>query len=111
MGNSPVVDIVREGQSITIILEGDIDLYRSRLFQDDILKIVSEKPKEIVVDLSAVPYMDSSGVASLVKLLSRTKALGIELKLRDLSVKVRSIFEITNLDTVFKIVSSGEKSN
>ena len=38
---------------------------------------LAEKPRRIVVDLSGVPYMDSSGVASLVKLLARARREGI----------------------------------
>ena len=55
--------------------------------------------------------MDSSGVASLVKLLSRTKSSGIGLTLANPSVKVRSILEITSLDSVFNVVSLEDKAD
>jgi anti-sigma B factor antagonist len=107
MSDSPVRNVTWEGKTAIIEASGDIDFHRSSPFQKDILEVVGDKPDQIVVNLSDVPYMDSSGVASLVKLLSRTRAAGIGLKLLNPTIKVRSIFEITSLDTVFEIEESG----
>ena len=60
--------------------------------------------------LADVPYMDSSGVASLVKLLSRARKSGSELALANLNDRVRSVFEITRLDSVFRICGSEEEA-
>ncbi|MHC4718800.1 MAG: STAS domain-containing protein [Planctomycetota bacterium] len=81
----------------------DIDMHRSNEFQQGLLKLLDEGPRQIVVDLSAVSYMDSSGVASLVKLLSRCSRKKVALKLAGMTPRVRSVFEITKLDTVFDI--------
>ncbi len=56
-----------------------------------------------VVDLSQVPYMDSSGVATLVEAMQIARKGGSNMVLAALTDKVRSIFEIARLDTVFKI--------
>ncbi len=83
--------------------QGDIDLRRSSRFQEELLALPDEHPREIVLDLSNVPYMDSSGVASLVKLLARLRRDKVPLKLTGLRPRVRSVFEITRLDTIFDI--------
>ena len=59
--------------------------------------------KKIVVDLTEVPYVDSSGLATLVEILKRTKLQGGNLGLSGLSDKVRSLFEITKLDKLFQV--------
>ena len=74
----------------------------------DYVNLISRR--RIVVDLSGVPYMDSSGVASLVKLLARIRKTGIELRLCGLTDRVRSIFEITRLDSVFQIYPSQQEA-
>lgn len=96
--------------SAVVDVQGDVDLSRSSEFQQSLLVVMDQKPERIVVNLAEVPYMDSSGVASLVKLLSRTKREGVVLRLAALTDRVRSIFEITRLDSVFDIHPTVEEA-
>jgi anti-sigma B factor antagonist len=100
---SPVRQVRLEQQTLVVSLGGDVDLHRTPELQQELVRVVERHPKRIVLDLAGVQYMDSSGVASLVKLLSSTRRLNIELKLCAMSARVKSIFEITRLDTVFDI--------
>ncbi|MBN1943263.1 MAG: STAS domain-containing protein [Phycisphaerae bacterium] len=110
MTDSPIQTITWEGKVAVASIAGDIDLHRSAALQQGLLGLLDEQPQKVVVDLSAVPYMDSSGVASLVKLLSRTRKLGVALVLLSPSPKVRSILEITRLDSVFTITDSKQEA-
>jgi len=56
-----------------------------------------------------VPYMDSSGVATLVEAMQTARRTGGRLILCSMQAKVRSIFEIARLDTVFTIVASADE--
>lgn len=100
---SPVKAVRRVGQATIVEVVGDIDLHSSPEFQRALLTVLDENPQRVVINLSGVPYMDSSGVASLVKLLSRVRKGGVDLYLVSLSERVRSIFQITRLDSVFDI--------
>lgn len=100
---SPVKAVRRAGQATIVEVVGDIDLHSSPEFQRALLTVLDENPQRVVINLSGVPYMDSSGVASLVKLLSRVRKGGVDLYLVSLSERVRSIFQITRLDSVFDI--------
>ena len=66
--------------------------------------------KKIVVDLEKVNYIDSSGLATLVEILKRTKSQGGSLGLSGLSDKVKSLFEITKLDKLFTIVRTQDEA-
>ena len=99
-----------EPRSVVVEAAGDIDLHRSAEFQRALLELPAKRPARIVLDLSAVPYMDSSGVASLVKLLARVRRENIALKLAGLTPRVRSVFEITRLTTVFEIFATTEEA-
>lgn len=110
--SSPIRN-VRWLENDTIVVmeaEGDIDLRRSAQFQQDLLAPLARHPKTVVLDLSNVPYMDSSGVASLVKLLARVRRDKVALKLAGLNARVRSVFEITRLDTVFETYPTAEEA-
>lgn len=90
--------------------EGDIDLARSPVLRNSLRQAQASKPppKRLVVDLSMVDYMDSSGVATLVEALQIARRNSTRMVLCSLKDRVRSIFEIARLDTVFTIADSRE---
>ncbi|MEM8835851.1 MAG: STAS domain-containing protein [Planctomycetota bacterium] len=96
-------------QSETYVLlrpVGDVDLSTSRELQVSIKDLMRAKPSRVVVDLCEVPYMDSSGVATLVEGMQIARKQSTDLVLAGMQDKVRSIFEIARLDRVFRIVDT-----
>ena len=89
---------------------GDVDLSRAPSLRTSISDVQRGKPKRLVIDLHEVPYMDSSGVATLVEAMQIARKSGGRLILCGLQTRVRSIFEIARLDSVFTIVDSAEKA-
>ena len=87
---------------------GDIDLSRSAGLQAACNAVVKKKPSRVIVDFSEVPYMDSSGVASMVKRLSRTKKTNAPLLLAAMNTRVRAVLQITRLDRVFTLKETVE---
>jgi anti-sigma B factor antagonist len=85
---------------------GEIDLSCAATLRQRLSQIQDSRPERLVVDLSGVPYMDSSGVATLVEAMQIARRTGSKLVLAALQEKVRSIFEIARLDMVFAIVDS-----
>jgi anti-sigma B factor antagonist len=100
---SPIAEVRWSGRHAVAVARGDIDLSRSIEFQHQLLLLLDQHPEKMVVQLGDVPYMDSSGVASLVKVLSRARKSGTGLVLVGLTPRVRSLFQITRLDSVFQI--------
>ena len=81
-------------------VNGEINISTS----PDLKKQFEKAPsKKIVVDLEKVNYIDSSGLATLVEILKKTKSQGGSLGLAGMSSKVKSLFEITKLDKLFLI--------
>lgn len=101
---------IREHQPglMVVSLQGEIDIMRSPDMQNSLQEAINRiKGKgAVVVDLSGVTYMDSSGVATLVRGLQLSRKKGVGLVLCSLQDRVRSIFEIARLDTVFPMASS-----
>ena len=95
---------------VVVEASGEIDLHRSAAFQEALLEPLKHKPQRMIVDMTDVSYMDSSGVASLVKLLSRVRRDKVDLKLAGLTPRVRNVFEITRLDTVFDLRSDVQEA-
>lgn len=96
----------REGFSI-VELTGDVDLSCSPAAREVILKSLAAG-QPTLVDLSAVTYIDSSGVASLVEGYQVARRKQLEFGLLNVSDAVRSVLELAHLDQVFRIHASLE---
>ena len=101
--NSPVTSIRWADRNAIVEVVGVMDLPHSSAFQEELMVLLEKNPGRIIVDLSRVPYMDSSGLASLVKLLSRSRKKDIVVSLAGLTGRVQSLFEITRLEKVFEM--------
>lgn len=88
-------------------VNGEINISTS----PDLKKHFEKQPsKKIVVDLEKVTYIDSSGLATLVEILKKTKSQGGMLGLSGMSDKVKSLFEITKLDKLFSIFRNQDEA-
>jgi anti-sigma B factor antagonist len=84
-------------------LEGEIDLHVSPRISASLNAMINHKPKQLVVDLTKVKYIDSSGLAVLIEGMQNVEAYGGKFALAGLQPNVRPIFEIARLDQVFRI--------
>jgi anti-sigma B factor antagonist len=91
-------------ESVTVFqVDGEINITTS----PDLKKAFEkEHPKKVVVDLEKVTYIDSSGLATLVEMLKKTKIQAGQFVLAAMSEKVKSLFEITKLDKLFIIIAT-----
>jgi len=109
-GDDMNVEIRTTTEATIVRPVGEIDLSRSPALRVHLREAQKSKPRLLIVDLGEVPYMDSSGVAILVEAMRVAQKNGSKLVLCDLQVKVRSIFEIARLDTVFTIKASSDEA-
>jgi anti-sigma B factor antagonist len=93
----------RKGQPNVLPLEGEIDLHVSPAVTASLNTMIEKKPKQLVVDLSRVTYIDSAGLATFIEGMQKVEAYGGKFALAGLQETVRSIFEISRLDQVFQI--------
>lgn len=84
-------------------LEGEIDLHVSPRVSQKLGELIKPKPSRVVVDLSRVTYIDSSGLAVLIEGMQNVEDYGGRFALAGLQENVRSIFETARLDQVFLI--------
>ena len=87
---------------------GAIDLHVSPEVRTALREIIDAKPKRLVVDLSQVPYVDSSGLAVLIGAKQELEAEGGTFVLAAPQQAVRTILESARLDQYFKLVADVE---
>ena len=97
---------VREEQGAVIAcLGGDVDLENSPRARELLLECVG-RGKKVLVDLSGVSYIDSSGVASLVEAFQVAKRNQTGFALVSVNAAALRVLELARLDKVFTIHES-----
>ncbi len=107
--DSVITSIEPLADGLVVVPRGDIDFSRSPMLRTELMQVMQEKkPRRLVVDLSEVEYMDSSGVAALIEALSHQRKGDAKLILCSLQPKVVSMFQVVRLDRVFTITADRE---
>lgn len=101
-----VLNARREGQAVVVELSGEIDMSNSVHMRDRILELLQDKPSACVINMAKVKFIDSSGVATLVEVLRQCRQCGCRLRLAELVERVRNVFDICRLETMFQIYAS-----
>lgn len=93
-----------------IELEGEVDVYTAPRVKSRLVDLVDEGKFNIVVDLEAVDFMDSSGLGVLVGGLKRVKPHNGGISIVCTKDKILKIFKITGLTKVFPIFGSTDEA-
>lgn len=89
--------VSQDGASTTIALDGEWDLAQRDKTRDAIRSALARQPDRVVLDLSRLTFMDSSGIHSVLELANRTARLKIDLVIIPGPRAVRRPFELCQL--------------
>lgn len=93
-----------ENGIVTAQVKGEIDLHNSPELRDALLnRLLRHAPKQLILNLQQVPYMDSSAIAVLVETLQKLRPQGGTIRLTHLQPRVRALLEIARLDAIFEL--------
>lgn len=101
-----VKDIRRTPDGTIAVLSGDVDLHQSPALHAALVELTGERPKRLMLDLTEVPYIDSSGIGTFVEVFRRVSSYKGKMVFFGLNSRVRSVFEITKLDKFFTLCES-----
>ena len=95
----------REDGGVTIItVTGDLVIGDAESnFKKTITRLLEEGRVNLLVDLSAVGFLDSSGLGALVRALTNSQKEGGQTKLLNAGPQIRKLLQMTKLDSVFEI--------
>ncbi len=99
------VDQTREGLTV-LAVRGEVDMHTSPRVREVQMRVLQEGARVVVVDLSGVAYMDSSGIATLIEGLQWCKREGRAFRLAGLTPAVRDVFDLARLVDVFQIFAT-----
>ena len=96
--------------AVVLSIKGDIDMSTSTKVREQLAPLFKQNNIAIVVDLSGVSYMDSSGIATLVEGLQWSHSSKNKFRLSSLTPEVKDVFEIVHLLSVFEIFETNEEA-
>lgn len=101
----------KKGETL-VTLDGRLTIDSSPELRNRLIEILRGEPlRNLAVDLSDVPYMDLSGVATLLEALKISRVRNTELQLTGLHDRPRYLLEVTGLLSLFENrLDSGDSS-
>ena len=99
----PAFPVAHQHHPNVLALEGDIDLHVSPAVTESLNAVIKKKPELVVIDLSRANFIDSAGVAALILAMQEVEAYGGKFFVSGLQETLRSIFETSRLDRIFRI--------
>ena len=93
-----------------LAVSGEVDVYTAPRLRERLVDLVSQGHRQIVVDLEAVDFLDSTGLGVLVGGLKRLRSHGGDLSLVCTQARILKVFEITGLTTVFSIAETVDEA-
>lgn len=97
-----------DGKTILSLKEERLDAHNSGDLRDRILKLLENGDTQLVIDLSEVRFIDSSGLGALLSGYKNATLRSGSFVLTGLQPRVQSMFELTRLHRVFEIFPSVE---
>ena len=105
------VAIKLDRRAVIVQVNGDIDLYSSTKFRQVVLRALDDRTApRVVLDFQGVKLLDSSGVATLVECLQRSRQTQRRLSLCNLNEAPRRVLELTRLSKVFEVFDNLESA-
>jgi anti-sigma B factor antagonist len=105
------ISTAREAGDVTVVtVEGQLIVANRQELKQVIQDALDGGARKFVVDFGPTAYIDSSGLGALVSINRKVREQGGELRLAGLNEDLRSLFELTKLDTLFLIVDSATQA-
>ena len=102
---------VKKQDDVTIIdVEGQLIVGNRQELKQKVLERLEGGERKFLIDFSNTGYIDSSGLGVLVSLSKKIREQGGELRLANLNEDLKTLFELTKLDTLFHISNSRDEA-
>ena len=104
MPEEPATSLDRDADVVTVALHGEVDVANVGQVRRSLVEAVESRPRAIVVDLSALSFIDSTGLGALIFGFQRARDEGIGFQLARPSQGVRQILVLSGLREVVEVV-------
>jgi len=102
--------VSQRGEVTLVEVEGQLIVGNRQDLKNQVLEQLESGDRKFVIDFANTGYIDSSGLGVLVSLSKKIREQGGELRLSSLNEDLRTLFELTKLDTLFRIADDKDEA-
>jgi anti-sigma B factor antagonist len=103
-------EVMKDGDITVLDVEGQLIVGNRQELKQRVLDELESGERKFLIDFDRTGYIDSSGLGVLVSLSKKIREQGGELRLANLNEDLRTLFELTKLDTLFQIADSRDQA-
>lgn len=93
----------RNGESVLIRIEGQLVAGNRQQLRETVSAEIDQGARAFIIDFADTGYVDSAGLGVLVSLSKKIREADASLRLVNLNDDLRTLFELTRLDTLFDL--------
>jgi anti-sigma B factor antagonist len=102
------IDVRQVADRPVLFVTGEIDIYTAPLFKQAVVNMVSEGTQNVIIDLTGVTFMDSSGFGTLLGATRRLRPGGGGLHLAGANSTIQRMLRLTRLDSIMQVHDTAE---
>jgi anti-sigma B factor antagonist len=102
--------VAKQGETVVIGIEGHLVVGNRQALKQLMLDELARGERQFRVDFARTRYIDSSGLGVLVAMAKKVKQERGTLRLHNLDEDLKTLFELTKLDTLFQYEVGGDDS-
>ncbi len=111
-GSENLIKSITSGRTLTVFLDGEIDHHNARQIRSRIdTKVYIQRPDELILDLSRVNFMDSSGLGLILGRYTKAVEMGIDFKVANPNPQIKRILDLAGTERLIKIESGVGQSS
>jgi len=100
-----------EDKGVVVLgVDGQLIVGNRHELKQKVLDALEQGERKFLIDFTSTGYIDSSGLGVLVSLSKKIREVGGELRLAGLNEDLRTLFELTKLDSLFAIADTADKA-
>jgi anti-sigma B factor antagonist len=103
-------DKVERDGVLVLSLYGGLDAMTALGFKTDVVEVAEEGTKKVVVDLTNLTLIDSTGVGALISLFKRTRSQGGAVFFAGLQAQPREVFRLLRLDKSLDLFATNDEA-
>ncbi len=102
---------IRKNGDVSVVeVEGQLIVGNRQELKQKVLDELEKGDRKFLIDFEKTGYIDSSGLGVLVSLSKKIREQGGELRLANLNDDLKTLFELTKLDTLFQIADTRQRA-
>lgn len=89
---------------ITVKTKGELDIYSTPEVLEDMTQVIEDHDMDLLLDMSELEYLDSSGLGALISVLKELKEKNKVFYIKGINPRIRNLFKITKIEDMFEFV-------